>query len=191
MDVRRRRKGRLFEAAVRERLTDHRQLATVINPLLEVWRAVRGQVLTLDRMAYAVAKQDARCRLLLTAPGVGTITALAYVAAVERPDVFKNGRAVSAWVGLTPARYQSGQIDVLGRISRRGDVHLRTYLYQAANAVLTRSRSDTALKRWGLGLKARLGHKKAVVAVARKLAVVLHAMWAKQEPFQSDAAAAA
>ena len=183
--------GRLFEAAVRERLTDHRQLATVINPLLEVWRAVRGQVLTLDRMAYAVAKQDARCRLLLTAPGVGTITALAYVAAVERPDVFKNGRAVSAWVGLTPARYQSGQIDYVGRISRQGDVHLRTYLFEAANAVLTRSRGDTALKRWGLGLKARLGRKKAVVAVARKLAVVLHAMWSKAEPFRTDAVAAA
>ena len=152
----------------------------MILPLLKVWRAVREQVLALDRLAYAVAKRDARCRLLLTAPGVGTITALAYVAAVERPEEFKNGRAVSAWVGLTPARYQSGQIDVPGRISRQGDVHLRTYLYEAANTVLTRSRADTALKRWGLGLKARLGHKKAVVAVARKLAVVLHAMWARQ-----------
>jgi transposase len=146
--------------------------------------------MALDRLAYAVAKRDARCRLLLTAPGVGTITALAYVAAVERPEEFKNGRAVSAWIGLTPARCQSGQIHVQGRISRQGDVHLRTYLYEAANAVLTRSRSDTALKRWGLGLKARLGHKKAVVAVARKLAVVLHAMWSKATPFQPDAATA-
>jgi transposase len=94
-------------------------------------------------------------------------------------------------VGLTPARYQSGQIDVLGRISRQGDVHLRTYLFEAANAVLTRSRGDTALKRWGLSLKARLGRKKAVVAVARKLAVVLHAMWRKAEPFRTDAVAAA
>ena len=183
--------GRLFEAAVRESLAGHGQLTMVILPLLKVWRAVREQVLGLDRLAYAVAKRDARCRLLLTAPGVGTITALAYVAAVERPEEFKNGRAVSAWVGLTPARYQSGQIDVLGRISRQGDVHLRTYLYEAANTVLTRSRSDTALKRWGLGLKARLGHRKAVVAVARKLAVVLHAMWSKATPFKIDAATAA
>ena len=144
-------------------------------------------MLELDRLAYAVAKRDPRCRLLLTAPGVGTITALAYVAAVERPEEFKNGRAVSAWVGLTPTRYQSGQIDVAGRISRQGDMHLRTYLYEAANTVLTRSRADTALKRWGLALKARLGHKRAVVAVARKLAVVLHAMWAKAEPFRTDA----
>ncbi len=160
-------------------------------PLLQVWRTVREQVRELDRMAYAAAKRDARCRLLLTAPGVGTITALAYVAAVERPEEFKNGRAVSAWVGLTPARYQSGQIDYAGRISRQGDVRLRTYLYEAANTVLTRSRADTALKRWGLGLKAKLGHRRAVVAVARKLAVVLHALWAKGEPFKTDAVAAA
>jgi len=183
--------GRAFEAAVRERLAGHAQLATVITPLLQAWRTVREQVLALDRQAYATAKRDARCRLLLSAPGVGTITALAYVAAVERPEEFRNGRAVSAWLGLTPARYQSGQVDYSGRISRQGDVHLRTYLYEAANAVLTRSRPDTALKRWGLGLKARLGHKRAVVAVARKLAVVLHAMWAKGEPFETDAAAAA
>ena len=173
--------GRLFEALsaaptslrgigrspmVRERLADHHSLAAVILPLLQAWRAGREQVPALDRLAYAVAKQDARCQLLLTAPGVGTITALADVAAVETPQELKNGRAVSAWVGLTPARDQSGQIDVLGRISRQGDVHLRTYLDEAANAVLTRSPSDTALKRWGLGLKARIGQRKAVVAGA-------------------------
>ena len=144
--------------------------------------------LKLDHLAYAAAKRDPRCRLLLTARGVGTITALAYITAVESPEAFSNGRAVSAWAGLTPTRYQSGQIDVAGRISRRGDVHLRTYLYEAANTVLTRSRPDTALKRWGLGLKARLGHKKAVVAVARKLAVVLHAMWSAGQPFRADVA---
>ena len=183
--------GRRFEAAVRERLAGHGPLTMVIMPLLKVWRAVREQVLALDRIAYGIARRDPRCRLLLTAPGVGTITALAYVAAVERPEEFTNGRAVSAWVGLTPARYQSGQIDYSGRISRQGDIHLRTYLYEAANTVLTRSRADTAIKRWGLGLKARLGHRRAVVAVARKLAVVLHAMWRKAEPVQTDAVAVA
>jgi transposase len=183
--------GRAFEAAVRERLAGHPRLAAAITPLLEAWRAVREQVLALDRQAHAAAKRDARCRLLLTAPGVGTITALAYVAAVERPEEFRNARAVGAWVGLTPARYQSGQVDYSGRISRQGDVHLRTCLYEAANTVLTRSRADSALKRWGLALKARLGHRRAVVAVARKLAVVLHAMWSKEEPFETDAAVAA
>jgi transposase len=184
--------GRIFEAAVRGHLQASQQpLALILTPLLEVWRNVRAQILKLDHLAYAAARRDPRCRLLLTAPGVGTITALAYVTAVESPEAFSNGRAVSAWAGLTPARYQSGQIDVAGRISRRGDVHLRTYLYEAANTVLTRSRPDTALKRWGLGLKARLGHKKAVVAVARKLAVVLHAMWSAGQPFRADVATAA
>ena len=179
--------GRLFEAAVRERLAGHNPLAMTIMPLLQIWRAIRTQVLGLDRLAYAVAKRDPNCRRLMTAPGVGTITALAYVAAVERPEEFQSGRAVSAWVGLTPTRYQSGQIDIAGRISRQGDTHLRTYLYEAANTVLTRSRADTAIKRWGLALKARVGHKRAVVAVARKLAVVLHVMWAKAQPFRTDA----
>src|SRR3712207_2226030 len=91
--------GRRFEAAVRERLAEHQQLAMMIMPLLQAWCAVREQGLALDRIAYGIARRDPRCRLLLTAPGVGTITALAYVAAVERPEEFKNGRAVSAWVG--------------------------------------------------------------------------------------------
>src|SRR3954451_8116502 len=148
--------GRAFEAAVRERLAGHAQLATVIMPLLQAWRAVREQVLALDRQAYATAKRDARCRLLLSAPGVGTITALAYVAAVERPEEFRNGRAVSAWVGLTPARYQSGQVDYSGRISRQGDVHLRTYLYYyrvRSSAPYQASRDDAAERgrRWRAG----------------------------------------
>src|SRR3954466_8123464 len=96
--------GRAFEAAVRERLAGHPRLAAAITPLLEAWRAVREQVLALDRQAHAAAKRDARCRLLLTAPGVGTITAPAYVAAVERPGEFRSARAVGAWVGLTPAQ---------------------------------------------------------------------------------------
>src|SRR3954452_16033417 len=101
--------GRAFEAAVRERLAGHGQLAAAIMPLLQAWRAVREQVLALDRQAHAAAERDARCRLLLSAPGVGTITALAYVAAVERPEEFRTARAVGAWVGLTPARSQPGQ----------------------------------------------------------------------------------
>ena len=99
-------------------------------------------------------------------------------------------RAVGAWLGLTPSRYQSGEIDVSGRISRCGDPLLRTYLYEAANQVLTRSRSDSALRRWGLTLKAKNGHKKAVVAVARKLSVILHAMWKSGEAFCAEPARA-
>ena len=182
--------GRRFEAAVRERAPARPGLSLIVLPLLEAWRAVRDQVVVLDREALAAARRDRRCRLLMTAPGVGAITALTYVGTVEDPGLFKGSRAVGAWLGLTPSRYQSGEIDVSGRISRCGDPLLRTYLYEAANQVLTRSRTDSALKRWGLTLKAKVGHRKAVVAVARKLAVILHAMWAKGEAFRAEPALA-
>ncbi len=178
--------GRHFEAAVRERASMRPGLSLIVLPLLEAWRAVRDRVVVLDKAGVAAARRDRRCRLLMTAPGVGAITALTYVGTVENPALFQGARAVGAWLGLTPSRYQSGETDVSGRISRCGDPLLRTYLYEAANQVLTRSRSDSALKRWGLMLKARNGHKKAVVAVARKLAVILHAMWTSGEAFCAE-----
>jgi transposase len=178
--------GRQFEAAVRERAPGCPGLGLILLPLLEAWRAVRDQVVVLDKAVIAAARRDRRCRLLMTAPGVGAITALTFVGTIEEPGLFRGARAVGAWLGLTPSRYQSGETDVSGRISRCGDPLLRTYLYEAANQVLTRSRSDSALKRWGLVLKARIGHKKAVVAVARKLAVILHAMWSKGEAFRAE-----
>jgi transposase len=164
--------GRRFEAAVRERAVMRPGLSLIILPLLETWRAVRARVAVLDKAAVAAARRDPHCRLLMSAPGVGAITALTYVGTVEDPLLFQGARAVGAWLGLTPRRYQSGQIDAMGRITRCGDPLLRTALYEAANQVLTRSRLDSALKRWGLMLKARNGHKKA-----RKLAGILHAMW--------------
>jgi transposase len=178
--------GRRFEAAVRERALMRPGLSLIVLPLLAAWRAVRDQLAVLDKATVAAARRDRRCRLLMSAPGVGAITALTYVGTVEDPGIFKGARAVGAWLGLTPSRYQSGEIDVAGRISRCGDPLLRTYLYEAANTVLTRTRSDCALKRWGLLVKARTGHKKAVVAVARKLAVILHAMWATGEAFRAE-----
>ena len=182
--------GRHFEASVRERAPMRPGLGLIVLPLLEAWRAVRDRVVVLDKAAVAAARRDQRCRLLMTAPGVGAITALTYVGTVEDPALFQGARAVGAWLGLTPSRYQSGEIDVSGRISRCGDPLLRTYLYEAANQVLTRSRSDSALRRWGLMLKAKNGHKKAVVAVARKLSVILHAMWKSGEAFCAEPALA-
>jgi transposase len=180
--------GRRFEAAVRERATIRPGLSLIILPLLETWRAVRERVVMLDKAAVAAARRDPRCRLLMSAPGVGAITALTYVGTVEDPQLFQGARAVGAWLGLTPRRYQSGEIDSMGRITRCGDPLLRTALYEAANQVLTRSHAASALRRWGLMLKARNGHKKAVVAVARKLAVILHAMWKTDAVFCAEPA---
>lgn len=119
----------------------------------------------------------------MTMPSIGAVTAASFVAAVERPESFSHSRNVGAWLGLTPRRYQSGEVDYEGHISRRGDSRLRSLLYEAAVRLLTRVRADSSLRRWGLALKKRLGFKRAAVALARKMAVALHAMWRSGTPF--------
>jgi transposase len=169
--------GRSFETNVRALLEGQAALAGSVLPLLEAWRAVRVQTAKLDRQLVAVARKSPACRLLMTVPGVGTITARSDTTLIEDPANFANSRAVGAFVGLTTRSYQSGEVDYDGHISRRGDKHVRALLYEAATVVLTRVRSDSALRRWGLKLKEKVGFKRAAVAVARKLAVILHALW--------------
>ena len=115
-------------------------------------------------------------RRLMTAPGVGTLVALAYVSVIDAPERFANSSRVGAYVGLTPRRYQSGEGDYTGRISRCGDRLLRSYLFEAAGIILNRVSKWSALKAWGTRLAKRAGARKATVAVARKLAVILHRM---------------
>ena len=109
--------------------------------------------------------------------GVGKLTALAFRTAVDDPDRFRHSASVGAYLGLTPRRYASGEVDRMGRISRCGDALVRSYLYEAANIMLTRTRGSSPLKSWGMKLARRAGFKKARVALARKMAVVLHRMW--------------
>ena len=109
-------------------------------------------------------------------PGVGAVTATSFATAIEDPKNFRRSRSVGAWLGLTTRRYQSGEVDYDGHISRRGDPHLRGLLYEAATVLLTRTSVESSLRIWGLKLKERIGFKRAAVAVARKLAVVMHAM---------------
>jgi transposase len=134
---------------------------------------------------------DATCRRLMTTPGVGPLTAVAYVAALEKPDTFKRSRAVGAWLGLTPRRFQSGEVDYEGHISRRGGGQLRALLYEAAAVLLTRVRKESALRNWGLSLWKRVGFKRAATALARRMAVVLHAMWKTGTPFNPTLGAVA
>lgn len=121
--------------------------------------------------------------MLMAIPGVGAVTATSFVAAIEDPENFKASRSVGVWLGLTPKRYQSGEVDYAGRISRRGDNYLRGLLYEAATVILTRSQAESALRTWGLKLKERIGFRRAAVAVARKLAVIMHTMLKTGELF--------
>ena len=169
-------KGSRFEGHVRELLAGQKSLAGIVLPVLEAWRSLRLHAAELGRQLIAEARQSEACRLLMSIPGVGTMTATAFTTAIEDPSNFRKSRSVGAWLGLTTRRYQSGQVDYDGHISRRGDRHVRGLLYEAATVILTRSSAESGLRTWGLALKERVGFKRAAVAVARKLAVTMHAM---------------
>jgi transposase len=166
-----------FGPRVEELIGDEPALQAVIGPLLAVRAVLRRQIAALHKQALSQAQGDPVTRRLMTLPGVGAITALAFRATIDDPWRFKNARAVGAYLGLTPRRYASGEIDRRGRISKCGDRVTRTCLYQAANVLLCRTTRWCALKAWALRLKKRVGHRKAAVALARKIAVVLICMW--------------
>lgn len=127
----------------------------------------------------------------MSIPGIRAITATTFTTATEDPENFRNSRSVGAWIGLTTRRYQSGEVDYDGHISRRGDAHLRGLLYEAATVVLTRTTADSALRARGLKLRERIGFKRAAIAVARKLAVIMDAMLKSGQSFKREAEAMA
>jgi transposase len=182
-------KGSTFEAEVQRLLAGQEELARIILPMLEAWRSVRSRASALGRQLLACARQSAACQRLMAIPGVGAITATSFTAAIEDPTNFSKSRSVGAWLGLTTRRYQSGEVDYDGHISRRGDAHLRGLLYEAATVILTRSHAESDLRQWGLMLRERIGFKRAAVAVARKLAVIMHAMLKSGEPFNRTVSA--
>ena len=151
-------------------------LQEVAEALLAAWRAIGEQIAALGRRLVAMARRDEAVRRLMTAPGVGVLVALTYVSVVDAPERFARSSSVGAYVGLTPRRYQSGEEDHTGHISRCGDKLLRTYLFEAAGIILHRVSRWSTLKAWGTRLARRIGTRKATVAVARKLAVILHRM---------------
>jgi transposase len=157
---------------------------------LRVLEAMRAQLLVYDKAVIQRARGDAIARQLMSAPGVGTVVALAYMTGVEDPGRFKRSSSVAAYFGMTPRRYQSGEIDHAGRISKCGDAMVRALLFESAKGLLSRSARPSALKTWGEALSKRIGPKKATMAVARKLAVILHRMWTTGTTFQWNAEAA-
>jgi transposase len=182
--------ARSFPIRVRELVEGHPTLTAVGEALLAARDALGAQLRALEKRLRDQAREDERARLLMTTPGVGAIVALTFAAAVDDPGRFRSSKAVGAHFGLTPRRYQSGETDVTGRISKIGDAGVRTLLYEAANIVLTRPVKGSALKSWAARLAARAGMRKAKVALARKLAVVLHRMLADGTPFAAERAAA-
>jgi transposase len=166
-----------FPARVAAILHEAAHLRPFIEPLLQAHSALIAQVLKYDGQLNDMAKFNQTNRRLMTVPGVGPITALAFASTVDDPSRFKRASDVGAYLGLTPRRYQSGELDRTGRISKRGDRLTRYYLFEAANVLLKVVRRTSPLKAWGLKLAKRIGPKKAKVAVARKLAIILHCIW--------------
>ena len=182
---------RSFPGRIRELVEGHPTLTAVAGALLAAREALGDRLRGLEKRLRDQARADERARLLTTAPGVGVIVALTFAAAVDDPARFRSSKAVGAHFGLAPRKYQSGETDVTGRISKIGDAGVRTALYEAANIVLTRPVKGSALKSWAARIANRAGMRKAKVALARKLAVVLHRMLADGKPFSAERAAAA
>ena len=169
---------------VQAALAERPDLKVMIEPLLASAEAVRTQILHLDKEVLKQAKASKASQLLMTIPGVGPITALAFAATIDDAARFEKSRAVGAYLGLTSRRYQSGEMDYSGRISKFGDGLLRSLLYEAANSLLTIVRKSHPLKDWARRIRKRSSHKKACVALARKLAVVMHRMLITGEAFR-------
>lgn len=184
-------KGR-FEARVRELAEGNPMLEAAANPILASQRMLRQELASLEKLLRSHAKEDPVCHRLMTMPGVGPVVALTVKAAIDDPDRFRSSKDIGPWVGLTPRREQSGERDIIGQVSRAGDIGLRTALYQAATVMLHRGRKNW-LTAWALNVAKRRGNKRATVALARRIGVVLHRMWKDGTDFRfarEDAAGA-
>jgi len=179
-----RQSSRLLEEAVREALLEHdAAVATAVLPLVAGIAELRRQEVALSREVRRLARTDAVCRLLMTVPGVGPMVGLAFRATLDDPQRFADSQLVGAYLGLTPSKYASGETDYDGSITRHGDKLMRASLYEAATVILGRLRRPCALRDWGLALVERRGRRRATVALARKLAVVMHRVWLSGQPF--------
>ena len=185
-------KGR-FAVRIRELIDGQAMLERVIEPMLRAREALRAEYHALHRAVLGIVREDTTCRRLMTVPGVGALVAITFTSAVDEPGRFTRSRTVGAHFGLTPKKYQSGETDVTGGISKVGDAMVRSVLYEAANVMLTRASRFSSLKRWALEVAGRRGMKRAKVALARKLATILHRMWVDGTSFHfgKEVAAAA
>ena len=180
-----------FGRRVGELVANHASLATIAKALLAVHAVLLREFKAFEKQVRAMARQDAKARLLMSTPSVGPIVALTYASAIDDPGRFKSSKLVGAHFGLTPKKYQSGQTDYTGRISKIGDASVRTALYEAAHIMLTKPlKGCSQLKSWAMRIARRAGMSKAKVALARRLAVIMHRMLADGTTFNAAAMAA-
>jgi transposase len=179
-----------FAGRINELVTGHSSLQVLAEALLRVRAVLLKEFNGFEKRVRTMARHDARAQLLMSAPGVGAIVSLTYASAIDDPGRFRSSKRVGAHFGLTPKKYQSGETDITGRISKIGDSAVRTALYEAAHIILTRPVKGSALKRWAARLAKRAGMQKAKVALARKLAVIMHRMLVDGTTFDFAAAAA-
>ena len=175
-----------FAGRIKELVAGHPHLEMIANSLLAVHEVLRNEFKAFEKKINTIVRSDTRARLLMSAPGVGPIVALTYASAIDDPDRFKSSKQVGAHFGLTPKKYQSGETDYTGRISKIGDSSVRTVLYEAAHVILTKPlKGCSALKSWATRIARRAGMSKAKVALARKLAVIMHRMLVDGKPFNA------
>jgi len=179
-----------WSAVVGELIKGHPILTDAIAPILAARDGIAEQLDRIDRRVRDEARNDTVCRRLMTVPGVGAIVALTYVATIDCPERFRSSKTVGACLGLTPRRYQSGETDRAGAITKMGDPAARVALFEAAHVIMTRVQRWFPLKAWAMRVAARRGAKRAKVALARKLAVILHRIWIAGTEFQSRPASA-
>jgi transposase len=178
-------KGNSFEQLVLRGLPNDHFIQVAVESLLSTWRHLSTELKKLNREIDRGARAIPVCRRLMTVPGVGSLTAVAYATTVDEPSRFRRSKDLGPYLGLTPRKYQSGEVDRTGSISKCGDRTTRSLLFEAAGVLLFRNRQSCALKDWGLSLCRRAGTRKARVGVARKLAVLLHRLWTQGRVFEA------
>ena len=179
-----------YERRVRELIGSDTFLGGLIEPLLAVRSRALDETSAFEQHITEIAAADPVCRRLMTAPGVGPIIALTFRAGVDEPARFARSRDVGAHFGLTSKAKQSGPMDLQGPISKRGDAGVRKALFQAARFQFLRTTKHSWLKAWGDAIAARRGRMKAIIALASRLAVILHRMWVSETDFRWTAEAA-
>jgi transposase len=167
----------MFEQRIRELVEGMAELGELLEVLLDARRKLREQFSKLHRKLLSIVREDEVCRRLMSVPGIGAVSALAFRATIDVPSRFRNSKAVGAVLGLTPAQHQSGESNRIGRISLCGDGMMRTLLYEGAQSILTRSVKWSWLKAWAMKIAKNRGLKRAIVALARRLAVIMHRIW--------------